>query len=603
MSRQYIDFVPKNGKRKLAAMPMPEIHVPTTPGVSRTTRRTVKTTQVVRRSQAAQMARPARSVQGTQAVRTAQMTQRSQRTQAPRAPRTSQASQASRTRATEMRPAGARAAGTRGPAVRTTTRGAGVQASAMSVTRKTVRDEELLDDPMERPISEFADLEELAQEIEDVTRGGVIEEETQYVDAGSVPFSLQPGPQLGAVENYQPRFISASVEKRPLSGGVAEAQVVTAWGTTEKQANAPVKRPGFARGLRGAVEAKMVRPVAKKMTKRFAKGADEAQEAAPRNEQKSVPREQRLASQERRSTSREQGLALQEQRPAPRGQRPAPRDEQRPMPYGRRSMSQEMEEYEANFPEIASAEDLWGEEAEMMTEPMTLEEQDAEMMQITELQGWGEVVENPVENFEEEVTRAEVSAGINSAAARAMAMQRAKEKQGARTTGQNVWGGQALRPSQSGQRQATYAAPGYARAGAMGAQPRGATRVGARTASGASAQPGMATRARMTGAQGGAMQGARTQTPQMRTAQAMRAQFVNQDKVPKRPLSGGASEAAYGLLTEEERRGLGLTNEKGQTKKADKKRKGGSAGTVLMIIGAIILGAIVGTVAFLLLPR
>ncbi len=88
----------------------------------------------------------------------------------------------------------------------------------------------LLDDPMERPISEFADLEVLAQEIEEVTRGGVVEEETQFV-AAEESFSLRQQPQFGVIEDYQPKFVNTTVEKRPLSKatGAAEAQIVPSW--------------------------------------------------------------------------------------------------------------------------------------------------------------------------------------------------------------------------------------------------------------------------------------------------------------------------------------------------------------------------------------
>lgn len=74
------------------------------------------------------------------------------------------------------------------------------------------------DDPLERPLSEFADLEELAQEIEEVTRGGIVEEETDFVET-TEQFSLKQEPKFGVVEDFQPRFLDTPVEKRPLSGG------------------------------------------------------------------------------------------------------------------------------------------------------------------------------------------------------------------------------------------------------------------------------------------------------------------------------------------------------------------------------------------------
>lgn len=81
-------------------------------------------------------------------------------------------------------------------------------------------DPTMLDDPLERPVSEFADLEQLAQEIEEVTRGGVIEEEMQFAAAGA-NFSLKERPQFGVIEDFQPRFLNTEVEKRPLSGALA----------------------------------------------------------------------------------------------------------------------------------------------------------------------------------------------------------------------------------------------------------------------------------------------------------------------------------------------------------------------------------------------
>ena len=91
----------------------------------------------------------------------------------------------------------------------------------------------LLNDPMERPISEFADLEQLAQEIEEVTRNGaVVEEETQFV-AAEASFSLKQAPQLGVVEDFQPRFINTEVEKRPLSGAARGYQETARTGAVE----------------------------------------------------------------------------------------------------------------------------------------------------------------------------------------------------------------------------------------------------------------------------------------------------------------------------------------------------------------------------------
>ena len=92
--------------------------------------------------------------------------------------------------------------------------------------------DETLNDPLERPISEFADLEQLAQEIEEVTRGNeIIEEETEVVSGG---FNLREEPRFGVVEDYQPRFINTEVEKRPLSGayeGASEAELTSAQAT------------------------------------------------------------------------------------------------------------------------------------------------------------------------------------------------------------------------------------------------------------------------------------------------------------------------------------------------------------------------------------
>lgn len=167
-----------------------------------------------------------------------------------------------------------------------------VATSPTAVTRANARavdeiplDADLLNDPLERPISEFADLEQLAQEIEEVTRGGaVIEEETGVVSAGS--FSLQQEPEFGVVEDYQPRFIEAQVDKRPLSGTEAYSNAMEAELTeVREQASqenlarakqAKVKAAAFGKPMRRVAKAGVAAGVAGVTMAGMAQGAQAA---------------------------------------------------------------------------------------------------------------------------------------------------------------------------------------------------------------------------------------------------------------------------------------------------------------------------------------
>lgn len=86
---------------------------------------------------------------------------------------------------------------------------------------------------LQKPISEFTDLEQLAQEITEVTdpaRESAVRAATMSVEATSSnqSFSLKQTPRYGVVENFQPKFVQTEVEKRPLSQKRVVAEAVAA---------------------------------------------------------------------------------------------------------------------------------------------------------------------------------------------------------------------------------------------------------------------------------------------------------------------------------------------------------------------------------------